>query len=69
MNNAERAQRAETALAGYTGGDPEDLTATIVDLITDLLHLGFENDLDVDRFTVLAHQYFFEERREEEPGP
>jgi hypothetical protein len=48
MTNEERAQRAEMALAGYDASDPEDLAATIVDLVTDLMHLAHRNDIEPD---------------------
>ncbi len=48
LTNEERAQRAEAAIAAYPGGDPEDLTATIVDLVTDLMHLAHLNDIEPD---------------------
>jgi formylmethanofuran dehydrogenase subunit E len=65
--NAERAQRAETALAGYTGGDPDDFQTTIIDLVTDLLHLAHENGFDVEPVTDMALTHFKAEWDEENP--
>jgi hypothetical protein len=62
MTNEERAQRAEAAIAAYPGGDPEDLTATIVDLVTDLMHLAHLNNIDPDDVAQLAAVHFDEER-------
>jgi hypothetical protein len=67
MMNAERAQRAETALAGYTGSDPDDFQATIIDLVTDLLHLAHDNDFDPEQITDMALTHFKAEWGEENP--
>jgi hypothetical protein len=39
--------------------DPEDLSATIVDLVTDLLHLAHQNDIEPDYVLRVAggHQH------------
>ena len=65
MTNEERAQRAEVALAAYPGGDPEDLTATIVDLVTDLMHLAHQNDIEPDYVAHVSVDHYDAEVREE----
>jgi len=65
LTNEERAQRAEVALAAYPGGDPEDLTATIVDLVTDLMHLAHQNDIEPDYVARMAADHYTTEVEEE----
>ena len=65
MTNADRAQRAEAALAAYPGREDEDLSASIVDLVADLLHLAHQNDIEPDYVTRLAQDHFTAEVEEE----
>ena len=65
LNIEERAERAECALLCYPGGDPEDLDATIVDLVTDLLHLAHRNDIEPDYVTRMAQEHYDAELEEE----
>lgn len=65
MTNEERGQRAETALAAYIGNDPADLSSTIVDLVTDLLHLAHQNDIEPDYVTTTAQLHYTAEVEEE----
>ena len=65
MTNKERAERAETAIAAYPGGDPEDLTATIVDLVTDLMHLAHQNDIEPDYVAQTSADHYDAEVKEE----
>ena len=65
LNNDERSERAACALLCYPGGDPEDLDATIVDLVTDLLHLAHKNDIEPDYVTHMAQEHYDAEVEEE----
>ena len=65
MTNEEFAHRAEMAIAAYPGGDPEDLTATIVDLVTDLMHLAHANDIEPDYVASRAADHYTTEVEEE----
>jgi hypothetical protein len=68
MTNEERAQRAETAIAGYTGYDPYDLSATIVDLVVDLMHLAHFNDIEPDYIARISADHYTAEVEEEAEG-
>jgi len=64
--NAERAQRAEMALAAYQGRDAGDTLAdNIVDLIVDLLHLARQNGIEPDYIIHMAQMHFDAEVEEE----
>jgi hypothetical protein len=65
LTNEERAQRAEAAIAAYPGGDPEDLSATIVDLIADLMHLAHANDIEPDYVARMSQDHYNTEVEEE----
>ena len=66
MKNVDRAQRAEAALAAYQGRDAGDTLAdNIVDLVTDLLHLAHQNDIEPDYVTHLAQKHYDAEVEEE----
>jgi hypothetical protein len=65
LNNDERSERAACALLCYPGGDPEDLAATIVDLVSDLLHLAHKNDIEPDYVTRMAQEHYDAEVEEE----
>jgi hypothetical protein len=65
LDNDERSERAACSLLCYPGGDPEDLAATIVDLVTDLLHLAHKNDIEPDYVTQTAQEHYDAEVREE----
>jgi hypothetical protein len=54
----ERENRAKEALQAYPGGDPEDISATIVDLVTDLLHLARGLDIEPDYILSTASMHF-----------
>ena len=62
MTNAERAQRAEAALAAYQGRDAGDTLAdNIVDLVTDLMHLAHHNGIMPFAAVQRAADHFEEE--------
>jgi len=64
--NADRAQRAEMALAAYQGRDAGDTLAdNIVDLVTDLMHLAHQNDIEPDYVAQRAADHYTEEVEEE----
>jgi hypothetical protein len=66
MTNAERAQRAEAALAAYQGRDAGDTLAdNIVDLVTDLMHLAHANDIEPDYVMHASADHYTEEVEEE----
>ena len=66
VKNEDRAQRAEAALAAYQGRDAGDTLAdNIVDLVTDLLHLAHQNDIEPDYVTHLAQKHYDAEVEEE----
>lgn len=65
LDNDERAERAACALLFYPGGDPDDLAATIVDLVTDLMHLARRNDIDPDYVNLVAQDHYDAEVKEE----
>ena len=65
MTNEERAQRAEMAIAAYPGGDPEDLSSSIVDLIVDLMHLAHHNDIEPDYVAHTSAGHYTAEVEEE----
>jgi len=63
MTNQERASRAKNALlnSGITPDTPE---TDIIDLITDLLHLAWEERLDPEAILRMAEGRFDEESEE-----
>jgi len=64
MKNKDRAQRAEAALAAYQGRDAGNTLAdNCVDLVTDLLHLAHQNDIEPDYVIGCAQKYYKEEAR------
>lgn len=64
--NADRAQRAEPALAAYQGRDAGDTLAdNIVDLVTDLMHLARLNDIEPDYVAQAAADHYTAEVEEE----
>ena len=65
MNNIDREKRAGEALQAYPGGDPEDISSTLVDLVTDLLHLAKSLDIEPDYVIRMAQEHFDAEVEEE----
>lgn len=64
MKNKDKAQRAEAALAAYHGRDAGDTLAdNCVDLVTDLLHLAHQNDIEPDYIICRAQAHYQEEAR------
>lgn len=63
ITNADRAERARTALEAY--GPKDDPEAMISDLMTDLLHLAASEGFDTERQLRLARMNFIAEQDEE----
>ncbi len=65
MTNKQYAQRAEAALAAYPNCEENDLSESIVDLMTDLLHLAHQHDIEPDYVIHTATMHFDTEVKEE----
>ena len=66
MANMERAQRAKAALDAYQGRDAGDTLAdNIVDLVTDLMHLAHQNDIEPDYVARQSQDHYSAEVEEE----
>ena len=61
MTNEERAQRGKKCLLVYEACQEDDPTSSIVDLVTDLLHLAHQNDIELDYVTRMAQLHYNEE--------
>ena len=63
--NETRAQRGQIALTACPGTDPDDIRASIYDLVADLLHLARLNDIEPDYIIHMATMHFDAEVEEE----
>ena len=64
--NETRAQRGQIALTACPGTDPNDIKASIVDLVADLLHLASQNDIEADYVLGVARTHFDAEMADRE---
>ena len=62
--SAGRFFRAGVALRAYPGLEEEDIPSSIVDLVTDLLHLARSLDIDTDYVQWIAQAHFKAELKE-----
>lgn len=58
MDNIDREKRAGVALRAYPGMEEEDISSSIVDLVTDLLHLARSLDIEPDYVTHMAQEHY-----------
>ena len=58
MDNIDREKRAGVALRAYPGFEEEDISSSIVDLVSDLLHLARSLDIEPDYVTHMAQGHF-----------
>ena len=58
MTNEERAQRGKKCLLVYEACQEDDPTSSIVDLVTDLLHLAHAHDIEPDYVTQTAQTHY-----------
>lgn len=60
--NRRRVRRAKAAVKAYPVYDKYDILASVVDLLTDLLHYAEDQRLDVNEIIESAKSHFQEER-------
>ena len=58
MDNIDREKRAGVALRAYPGLEEEDISSSIVDLVSDLLHLARSLDIEPDYVIRMAQMHF-----------
>jgi len=58
LDNIDREKRAGEALRAYPGFEEEDISSSIVDLVSDLLHLARSLDIEPDYIIHMATMHY-----------